>query len=66
MVRALKGSLAQSVTSCIDRIKHFKAKYPSDDDTETSTVKIVMQKTYWLAWTVPMIDILNSKEPWRN
>ena len=39
-VRALKGTLTQSVTSCIDRIKHFKAKYPSDDDTETSTVKI--------------------------
>ena len=39
-MRALKGSLTRDVTSCIDRIKHFKAKYLSDDDTETSTVKI--------------------------
>ena len=39
-VRALKGNLTQSISSCIDRIKYYKTKYPTDDDTETSTVKI--------------------------
>ena len=39
-VRALKGSLTHDVTSCIDRIKHFKTKYPTDDDMETSSMKI--------------------------
>ena len=39
-VRALKGSLTRDVNSCIDRIKHFKTKYPTDDDMETSSMKI--------------------------
>ena len=37
---ALKGSLTSDVTSCIDRIKHFKTKYPTDDAMETSSMKI--------------------------
>ena len=39
-VRALKGSLTHDVNSCIDRIKHFKTKHPTDDDMETSSMKI--------------------------
>ena len=39
-VRALKGNLTQSISSCINRIKYYKTKYPMDDNTETSTVKI--------------------------
>ena len=39
-VRALKGSLTRDVNSCIDRIKHFKTKYPTDDTMEISSMKI--------------------------
>ena len=39
-VRALKGSLTRDVNSCIDRIKHFKTKYPTDDAMEISSMKI--------------------------
>ena len=38
-MRGLKGSLTRDVTSCIDKIKHFKSKYPTDD-TETTSVQI--------------------------
>ena len=39
-MRVLKGSLTRDVTSCIDKIKHFEAKYSPDDDTETISVQI--------------------------
>ena len=38
-LRGLKGLLTRDVTSCIDKIKHFKSKYPTDD-TETTSVQI--------------------------
>ena len=38
-LRNLKGLLTKDVTGCIDKIKHFKTKYP-DDSTETTTVQI--------------------------
>ena len=38
-LRGLKGLLTRDVTSCIDKIKHFKSKYP-DNSTETTTVQI--------------------------
>ena len=51
-VRVLKGLLTHDVTSCIDKIKHFKAKYSPDDDTETTSVQIEYVKR--------AIDILAS------
>ena len=51
-VRVLKGLLTRDVTSCIDRMKHFKAKYSPDDDTETTSVQIEYVKR--------AIDILAS------
>ena len=38
-LRNLKGLLTKDVTACIDKIRHFKTKYP-DNSTETTTVQI--------------------------
>ena len=57
-LRGLKGLLTRDVTGCIDKIKHFKSKYP-DDSSETTSVQIDYVK-----------DILASLErclePWRT
>ena len=39
-VRTFKENLTQSISSCINRITYYKTKYPTDDDTEISSVKI--------------------------
>ena len=38
-LRNLKGLLTKDVTACIDKIRHFKTKYP-DNSTEITTVQI--------------------------
>ena len=38
-LRNLKGLLTKDVTACIDKIGHFKTKYP-DNSTEITTVQI--------------------------
>ena len=38
-LRNLKGLLTKDVTACIDKIRHFKTKYP-DKSTEITTVEI--------------------------
>ena len=39
-VRTFKGNLTQSISSFINRITYYKTKYPTDDETEISSVKI--------------------------
>ena len=39
-VRTFKGNLTQSISSCNNSITYYKTKYPMDDDTEISSVKI--------------------------
>ena len=39
-VRTFKGNLTQSISSFINRITYYKTKYPTDDETEISFVKI--------------------------
>ena len=39
-VRTFKGNLTQSISSFINRITNYKTKYPTDDETEISFVKI--------------------------
>ena len=39
-VRTFKGNLTQSISSCINRITYYKTKYPTDDETEISSVKL--------------------------
>ena len=38
-LRNLKGLLTKDVTACIDKIRHFKPKYPNNS-TEITTVQI--------------------------
>ena len=38
-LRGLKGLLTKDVTGCIDKIKHFKSKYP-DEASETTSIQI--------------------------
>ena len=38
-LRNLKGLLTKEITACIDKIGHFKTKYP-DNSTEITTVQI--------------------------
>ena len=39
-VRDSKETLTQNISSFINSITYYKAKYPTDDDTEISSVKI--------------------------
>ena len=39
-VRTFKGNLTQSISSFINRITYYKTKYPTDDETEISSVKL--------------------------
>ena len=39
-VRTFKGNLTTAITSFINRINHYKNKYPTDDETEIPSIKI--------------------------
>ena len=39
-IRTFKGNLTTAITSFVNRITHYKNKYPTDDESEIPSIKI--------------------------
>ena len=49
-VRTFKGNLTTAITSFVNRITHYKNKYPTDDEMEIPSIRSILTSMYTDPW----------------